>query len=392
MKTLYLYYSLFFLSILGGIFGVSLLTRIVNPEHYAFVAIILGFSTLVRYIILDTFSLVFSKYCFSSLRELLKYKKIYFYLALYGILIAPVIFYYFFDKNFFGSISLSAFLILYLVFVTFESIFLSLRERIISMTRTNLFDWLRFILAYFSYIHIDSSYISIIFGYILSLLIVFIIDLLIWKSKKIEKEDFSETKKFIDYKKFLYGGGLTWLILFYDRFFIQYFFSVEDLGGYFAIYQITFLPILLLFNSIWNYIISDFMKRKGFCINRLRKGIYLLIFLGLILSGFFLILEKYFALIIGSEYRGYINLASLLIFQGVLYSCANFILLIASRNNELKYTQLKTILFVGMVISSLFSLIFGELSSFVVSVIIFYIFFISYLLFSRNIYNKIGLM
>jgi len=91
------YYLLYFFSVLGGVVGVSILTRYVSPSDYAKLSLIIALATVIQYVVRDTHSVVLSKYSDQYEKAKQKLTLINVYLLIFIVVIAPAVFYFFID-------------------------------------------------------------------------------------------------------------------------------------------------------------------------------------------------------------------------------------------------------------------------------------------------------
>jgi len=374
------YYLLYFFSVLGGVVGVSILTRYVSPSDYAKLSLIIALATVIQYVVRDTHSVVLSKYSDQYEKAKQKLTLINVYLLIFIVVIAPAVFYFFIDENFFGVVHSILFWLFFFIASLFESIFIAFRERYKYVQHSNIFNWLRFFFALVFYVFYEPTYVSLIIGYSIGSIVTIAFDYLTFDFPK--NSTSKDNERILNVNKVFIGSLLSWGILFFDRFLIEHYLGEEVLGGYFAVFQIGFMPIFLIYYSSMNLLIPYLLKNNiDF---KQHAGKLLILVASSLLFSYVLLLNLLPLLgnVLGEEYRQYLFLLPKLTVYSILYSVSNVLLLsFLAKEKDNVYLKYKLINIVGVLIFAIIGINFGSIEFFLNFVIYFYLLFTIFLVF-----------
>lgn len=374
------YYLLYFFSVLGGVIGVSLLTRYVSPSDYAKLSLIIALGTVIQYVVRDTHSVVLSKYSDQYEKAKNELKSINVYLLIFSIVIAPTVFYFFIDESIFGVVHSILFWLLFFIVSLFESVFIAFKERRKYVQHSNIFNWLRFVLALVFYVFYEPTYVSLIIGYSIGSIVTIAFDYLTFDFPK--NSTSKDNERILNVNKVFIGSLLSWGILFFDRFLIEHYLGEEVLGGYFAVFQIGFMPIFLIYYSSMNLLMPYLMKNNIDFKQHAGKSLILvassLVFCYALLLNLLPLLDN----VLGEEYRQYLFLLPKLAVYSILYSVSNVLLLsFLAKEKDNVYLKYKLINIVGVLIFAMIGISFGNIEIFLNFVIYFYLLFTMVLFF-----------
>ncbi|NOX33757.1 MAG: hypothetical protein GXP56_08455 [Deltaproteobacteria bacterium] len=143
------------------------------------------------------------------------------------------------------------------------------RNRKIFSLHQNLIGWGRFLVAYLIIQYWFSGATGAILGFVIAAVMV-MLSQRYWVKKKIlvnwpkieNRKD--RTIDFFNYLKPLaYSGVFIWIQLFADRWALKSFASLDDVGVYFALYQISFAPALYCSSFLLHLLGPIFYDRAG---------------------------------------------------------------------------------------------------------------------------------
>ena len=381
LEKITIYYFWYFFSVLGGVIGVSVLTRYISPSDYAKLSLVIALATVIQYVVRDTHGIVLSKYSDQYEKVRQKLTLINTYLLIFSIVIAPIVFYFFIDENFFGVVHSILFWLLFFIVSLFESIFIAFKKRYKYVQHSNIFNWLRFLFALLLYVFYESTYVSLIIGYSIGSIVTIAFDYLTFDSPKniTNKSNKSNksNKRILNINKVFIGSLLSWGILFFDRFLIEYYLGEEVLGGYFAVFQIGFMPIFLIYYSSMNLLMPYLLKNNIDSKQHAGK-VFILIALSALFG--YVIMQNLLPLLsnlLGEGYRRYIILLPNFLVYAILYSASNFFLLsFLAKTQDDTYLKYKSINIVGVLIFAIIGINFGSIEIFLDFLISFYILFL----------------
>lgn len=373
------YYFWYFFSVLGGVIGVSVLTHYVSPSDYAKLSLIIALATVIQYVVRDTHSIVLSKYSDQYEKAKKKLALINVYLLIFSVIIAPTVFYFFIDESVFGVVHSTLFWLLFFIVSLFESIFIAFKKRYKYVQHSNIFNWLRFFFALVFYVFYEPTYVSLIIGYSIGSIVTIAFDYLTFDLPKNSANKGNE--RILNVNKVFIGSLLSWGILFFDRFLIDYYLGGEVLGGYFAVFQIGFMPIFMVYYSSMNLLIPYLLKNNIDFQQHTGKA-FILIPLSA-LFGYIVLLNLLPLLsnLLGLEYRMYLFLLPKLLVYALLYSASNVLMLLfLAKSQDGVYLKYKLINITGVLVFAIIGISFGNIEIFLNFVICFYVLFLTTLL------------
>ena len=184
--------------------------------------------------------------------------------------------------------------------------------------------WLRFIFGIILFLFIFRSTSFVLLGYLIASIIVLIFQLKSFVNRNAPLQDFSinlklkETdvwqKRLLNYSlPFTYWGLFTWALLSSDKWALQFFGSLKEVGLYSALYQFGFGPLLLLNSFLDQFIAPLVFERisKNSNNREMRKIVFWFVFkisgivlslMVLVSSVLFVFHDSVFSLFVGKNY------------------------------------------------------------------------------------------
>lgn len=269
-----------FFSNIGTLLGVRLLTSVMLPEEYGRLALGVSVAMALVYCIgmalWGTITRFFSvaqedgdaKWYWQSIRRALRSSSKAFFLL--GALVALVLkvagfsyseSWFWFLAILFGGIQV--------VGETGSALQSGARNRKIFSLHQNLINWGRFLVAYWVVQCGFSGATGAMLGFVISGVMV-MISQRYWVKKKIladwatGEDSKNRSESFSNYfKPLAYSGILIWIPLFVDRWILNTYGALKDVGVYFALYQISFAPALLCSNFLLHLSGPIFFNKAG---------------------------------------------------------------------------------------------------------------------------------
>ncbi len=143
------------------------------------------------------------------------------------------------------------------------------RNRKIFSVHQNLIGWGRFLGAYLIIQYWIPGAFGAMLGFVFAAFVV-MVSQRYWVKKKIlenwsdVKSGKDKSKEFFNYfKPLVYTGIFIWIQLFADRWALKSFVSLEDVGIYFALYQISYAPALYCSNFLLHLLGPVFFEKSG---------------------------------------------------------------------------------------------------------------------------------
>ena len=146
------------------------------------------------------------------------------------------------------------------------------RERGIVASLQSLVTWTRFIFAILAIILFESKSVNIVlFGFCVSALLNVFLQIVLYRRSRrksgIECETQETTYSSRGFFTYVWPlaltGSITWVMLFIDKWALEYFSSGEDVGIYFALFQIGYAPVLLLFTGTYYVVAPIIFEQVG---------------------------------------------------------------------------------------------------------------------------------
>lgn len=389
-------------SAIGPIFGVKILTNLMPPEAYGELAIAMSAAVFMMYMVRDSLGNAAMRFYsiakeqnriadyIQSLKQLFG-KITVLSITCYSLVILTL---------WFSGWSHIAFLGIPIAFFSYflstnsllECIQIGARNRIIVAFHQALLQWLRFLLAAILIYLITRTATVALWGFAVAGLIVVIsqgyflsktIAIRIKESSKASPTDDDSFKiRMIKYGSPLIISSLfTWLFMFTDRWSLGAFRSTNEVGLYFALYQIGFFPTILFSKILLQVVLPVLYEKAGDGIDKKRMNIVYktnltLTGIVIILSVFaavilFMIHSQVFNLLVAKEYRAVSWLLPWIVLSGGLYAAGQIPLIsIMSGDSTVEMIPMKviTILFgcgcyvFGSYLFGLPGVVFGGLS------------------------------
>lgn len=335
---------------LGGFIGVSLLTKALSPSTYGELGLCLTLLTLSQQLIFGPFGTAFARYfpvAFDSecLNEYFTaVKKI----ALYGIagLFIPfagfIVFACFSGREawiILGSLTF-LFTLISSLNIVLDNIQNAGRHRVIVAWHQCAGQWSKFIFAlFFIYIFSPSSTFAMI-GYLFSAIFVLISQSVFFKKQflKITTTVIPNSKKENYWEKQMIGfsipfcswGLFTWAQMVSDRWALQTFQSLSDVGKYVVVYQIGFYPVIFLTNVFVQFISPILFRKAGagndedrlLNVRKITSKLVVSAFLfTLVISGLAWVFEDLvFKVFVASEYQSVAYLFPIMVLAGGFFA------------------------------------------------------------------------
>ncbi|WP_426416882.1 lipopolysaccharide biosynthesis protein [Aestuariirhabdus sp. LZHN29] len=338
MKLILIHFLGYFVSALGAVVGVSLLTRYVSPEQYGQVALYVAFATLFQYLVRESWGNNILRNSFylkaGGAYGVVLDKKAFKLLFASFLVLALGAWFWVSARDGLGEfISGMAFVSLLGAAVIGESALSATSQRTGFALHCNFLQWLRFGFALLFFVFIDQSVTAIMAGFAIGVACTVIFDVLFLSSISSKTEKVTnlggnegaelEAVKPLPIGKCLLIGFLLWVISFYDRLALEWFVGLEVLGAYFVLYQLGFMPVVLVMRALFQYIMPVLFKSNDSAGIVQRNGRVVLAFLapGLCGVGAVWILHEWiFSWMVGDAYRQYSWLLPWVVLGAVGYS------------------------------------------------------------------------
>jgi len=143
------------------------------------------------------------------------------------------------------------------------------RNRKLFSLHQNLFEWGRFLVAYLFVVCWQETALAALAGFVAASLLV-LGSQLFWVKKKIlaewsqEESRKDSTGEFFHYVwPVMIGGIFVWLQMFTDRWALTLFSTLDEVGVYFAVYQVSYAPMLYFSKFLINFLSPIFYGRIG---------------------------------------------------------------------------------------------------------------------------------
>ncbi len=391
-----------FAVVLGGIFGVRLLTYKLTPSSYGELALGMTVATVAQQIIFGPLGQSFLRF-FAPAHEngqlnvyiktakilLIKSTAVIVFIAI--ALIAGL-----FLTGSIKWIWLFFFAFLFCLFSNYNSILDGVqnaaRQRKIVALHQGVGLWLRFLIAV-GLINLLGAYSYIaMLGYFIASMLIFISQLIFFE-KKIAKltlasEKISDdisikyTKKMNDYAwPFSVWGLFTWAQLISDRWALQAFTTARDVGLYTVVYQFGYYPIMMASGLMTQLIVPVLFNRAGSgddadrTANTLRLNnfiicaVFMIMVMLILLIGIFH--KQIFSLVVAPQYRSVSSLLPLLVLSGGLFCIGQIAALrfmIKNQTQRLIYPKVVTAI-IGVLLNYIGAYFYGLIGVIVAGII-----------------------
>jgi O-antigen/teichoic acid export membrane protein len=331
MKTAMIHYAGYLLSAIGAVCGVSLLSYYVSPDQYGRVALYIAFGTLFQFVVRESLSaaiLRYSKVIQEDKHVCLQLAGQAFYKLLMVFILVAVVMVAYLQQSDWQELTMGFFLVALLGFTAAGEAFLSaIFKRASCAIHVNLLQWLRFLLAAIFYVYIEQSVFAILAGFSAGFLITAVFDVVIYYKEKPATSNASSAS-LLD--NIFAGNGpiiigmLAWFLMFYERIALEWFHGEAYLGAYFVLYQIGFMPVVMVMRSAVTYVFPKLFIDGAVDVKHLNKRNLVLV-LGVIVCAFIALQGLHtwlFSWLVGAEYRSYSWLLPWLFLAAMLNACS----------------------------------------------------------------------
>lgn len=326
-----IHYGGYFFSAIGAVIGVSLLSHFVLPEQYGRVALYIAIATLFQYIVRESLGASILRYseqivANKQVAMMLIKQSIPKLLLIWVLVVIPAFFY--FNQASFSEYAMGALLFFLLgVSAVGEALLSALQQRTACAVHVNLVQWLRFLLAALFYVVMDQSVLAILAGFCVGFLITILFDSWIYYHRtatpSISNHTVNIDNIFAGYSA-LVIGFLMWFMMFYERIALEGFYGETYLGAYFVLYQIGFVPVVMVMRSAVTFIFPKLFVNNAIDFAHLNRKNMLLVIASIAVA--FLMLELLhhwlFSWLVGPHYRQYSWLLPWLFLAAVLNACS----------------------------------------------------------------------
>lgn len=331
MKQAFIHYGGYLLSAAGAVAGVSLLSHFVSPDQYGRVALYIAIGTLFQYVVRESLGAAILRYsekiCQDKSTVLQLSRQSLPQLAMVFIVVVIPAFFYL-QQSPVAEFVTGMFLVLLLGMSAAGETFLSaLHKRTACAVHVNLLQWLRFLLAAVFYIFIEQTVFAILAGFTTGFLLAVLFDIAVYRS---EKPSPSCAATAITRDNIFAGntaiaiGFLAWFLAFYERIALEWFYGETYLGVYFVLYQIGFMPVVMLMRSVATYLFPRLFINGAIDLRHLHKTNVLLTLSAIFLAfGILQLLHEWlFSWLVGASYREYSWLLPWLFLAAMLNACS----------------------------------------------------------------------
>ena len=257
----------------------------------------------------------------------------------------------------------------------FNGFFLALKKQLTTSIHQALESWLKAIFAFlFVYLFGYTGLIAVI-GYILGMIILAVSQVLLFNNLKLENENSNNEewdKKVFNYSyPFMIWGIFTAIHLISDRWVLQTYSSMAEVGMYSVIYQLGYFPVILLVSVLVQVITPHFYQMAGVGTDRnrmlkIRQTHKYLIFIPLTLTLFisialFLLEEIIFNYIVSVEYHSVSYLLPYMAISAGLFATGQTLTLILqseSKSSMLIKPKIGTAI-LGVILNVIGGILFG---------------------------------
>jgi len=342
-------------SSIGLVVGVSMLSYIVNPEHYGLLGLYIATATLFQYLIRESIGNAFLRHSIelnenkSAALNIISDNWLAIFLS-YTICCSLILL---INHQYSSTLELLlAFILCGLLglFIIGECFLSAILRRDLCAIHMNISSWLRFLFAAMFYYYVEPSVTSLLTGFIIAFSLSLLYDIRIYKSlPKQQSQSKFQSPIFNGTTPFLIGLS-TWWLVFFDRIIAEEILGAAALGQLMVLLQIAYMPIFTIMRAA-----SSFLFPLMFS-NSKPKWRYLslagLAFACLILT-LFLIHEWLFSWIVGVEYRHYSWLLPIIFLSASIQAFAYI-----TQANFFEFQRLKTLLFIKLS-TGIFALVTG---------------------------------
>lgn len=337
----------------GSIVLIRVLTGYLDPTQYGQLALSLTAASLVNQVILGGITAGIGRYysIAAEKRDLNGYMRATLHLLGYAtlsiVVLSLILIFVLFCFGYSQWIRLLIVVLLFSVFngynATLNSIQNAARQRAIASFHSGLDAWLKIGLVVCFMLWLGTSSSAVIIGYACSSLLITISQLLFLRnSNPLNKSPIND----IQYWRaqiwafslpFTIFGGFTWILQASDRWALQTFATVSDIGQYAVLYQLGYTPIALISGLAINLLGPILYQRSGDgkedhrneSVHRIARRItntsLFLTLVGFALT--FALNEQIFSVLVGSEYRRSSHLLPWVVLAGGIFSSGQILAL-----------------------------------------------------------------
>ncbi len=266
------------LSAIISIASVKILTQLLSPEKYGELALGLTFIVLLNNLLFGPFSNAFQRFysVFKEKNQLRIFSallhneitRLVFFTALIGIFTLSILFVFKNSLFLFGALAV-LFALLSGINSIFDGIQNAARQRIIVVFHQLSLNLLKVLLAVIFILIFSAKAFYALLGYLSAGVLVvfsqkfFLRKLFIPNERDviIDRESISKIRNYA--YPFMYWGIFTFLHLVSDKWAIQFFDNIDNVGNYAVLYQLGYSPIILLTTILVKLIAPIFYEKAG---------------------------------------------------------------------------------------------------------------------------------
>lgn len=276
------------ISALGSLFTVYILTRYLSPSDYGGLNLLMTFSIIATQLFIGPLGAGSTRFYMAAVQngDTKSYlNSVYHALkVLNGIILSIGCLFSFYLIMFHQDESSATWAILVLLITlfsiitsyssVFNGLFLAAQSQTITSFYQGIEPWLKVIFAVLIIMMFGSSTLSAISGYILAL-VVLVFSQLFFINKMIDKNDNNDknktNEKCVDWISkikqysvpFVLWGGFTSLHIVSDRWALNLFSDLDDVGFYSVLYQIGYFPVTLIIGILIQLVTPFFFRHAG---------------------------------------------------------------------------------------------------------------------------------
>jgi len=382
------------LGVLGSLIGIRVLTSEIEPAEYGMLAILISFATAAQYLpgvaISDTAMRFYSEAL--STTRLAEYRviltKVFVrFAALFSVvtLVGLGVMQLAFPEYASWVIPASVFAVASVGYLILVGVFNGARARRAAAFIQSLFQIGRFTTACIMVLWFGASVVWAMWGFAIGAALTAFVGYYIFTVNLVPETEKSESPSTaLNHEMLVYGwpllvtGVLTWVSFFMDRWLLGLFGTAEEIGKYFALFQVGFFPAIIGGQALRQFISPLVFSRITHLKNHAeKKQVYRINFLIahslvlITLAGFFGALfthEFFFSILVGEAYRSVSYLWPYMILAGGLsVSSTGLIVSMFADNRTKAMIPLKFLttviiaccLLVGVRISGLTGIVYG---------------------------------
>ncbi len=359
-----------FASAVGTLVGVKLLTSHLLPETYGVVALGMSIVNLFIYLIGSPVGRAATRFYRIAIEGLQfpGYEKT---LARIGwgtaAVLLVLIFLLVLAGNWFYGL-VAALSLLLCIDTVFNGIQTGARNRRVVALLLSLMSWSRFLFAVGLVLLFGRERVELVFaGFCISALLNIGLQIFFYKRKvrnvaaPADAGGKFRSRQFYAYLWPLAIAGLvSWGQLFVDRWSLKSFATLEEVGIYFALFQISYAPVLLLNSCVYSFVAPILFEKAGNAEDASRmKKVYvynewfsaLTLLLAVVLAGVMWGLHEWVGgLLLGDQYTSYTRLLPWLVLSGGIYATGSQLLLSIQSGLDLKMLLVQKITSAGVAV------------------------------------------